>query len=159
MPAAQRQAGDARGRYDASRDGQAEGMGGVVDVALRATRANPGSPGLGVNAHTFHRRQVDNQAVVHATKAGPVVAAAPDGDGEAVVAPEIDRGDHVGNVGAAGNGQRPLVDHAVVERACFLVGWVRRLDELTAQHGLQIRDFACVEHDVFFPHCEADGER
>ena len=150
MPAAQRQAGDARGRYDARRDGQAEGMGGVVDVALRATGANPGSPGLGVNADAFHRRQVDDQAFVHTTKARSVVAAAPDGDGEAVVASEIDRGDHVGDVGAAGNGQWPLVDHAVVERACFLVGWVVRLDELTAQRGLQIRDFCCVEHDVSF---------
>ena len=148
MPAAQRQAGDARGRYDAGRDGQAEGMGGVVDVALRATGANPGSPGLGVDANALYRRQVDDQAVVHTAKARSVVAAAPDGDGEAVVASEIDRSHHIGDVGAAGNGQRPLVDHAVVEGACVLVGWVRRLDELTAQTGLQIRDFACVDHDV-----------
>ena len=46
--------------------------------------------------------------------------------------------------------QRPLVDHAVVERACFLVGWVRGLDELTSQRAPQIRDFCCVEHDVSF---------
>ena len=77
-----------------------------------------------------------------AAKAGSVVAAAADGDGQAVVAPEIDRGDHVGDVGAAGDQQRPLVDHAVVERARLLVAWVLRLDELTAQRGLQLRDFA-----------------
>ena len=36
MPAAQRQARNAGGRNDARRDGQTEGMGSVVDVALRA---------------------------------------------------------------------------------------------------------------------------
>ena len=61
-------------------------MGGVVDVALRATGANPGSAGLGIDADTFHLRQVDDQAFVDTTKAWPVVAAAPDGDEEAVVA-------------------------------------------------------------------------
>ena len=132
MPAAQRQAGDAGGRNDARRDGQAEGMGSVVDVALRAAGANAGRAGLGVDAHAFHLRQVDDQAIVHAAKARPVVAAAPDGDGQAVVAPEIDRGDHVGDVGAAGNGQWPLVDHAVVERACFLIAGVALFDDATA---------------------------
>ncbi len=43
-----------------------------------------------------------------------------------VVAAEIDRGDDVGDVGAARDQQRPLVDHAVVELAGLVVVGVRR---------------------------------
>ena len=56
VAAAQRQAGNAGGRDDARRNGQPEGMGSVVDVALRATGADPGGPCLGINANAFHRR-------------------------------------------------------------------------------------------------------
>ncbi len=45
------------------------------------------------------------------------------------VAAEIDRRDHVGDVGAARDQARPLVDHAVVELARLVVAGVPRLDD------------------------------
>jgi hypothetical protein len=54
-------------------------------------------------------------------QARSVVAAAADGNQELVVAAEIHRRDHISDIGAARDGQRPLVDHAVVEPARFLV--------------------------------------
>ena len=56
-----------------------------------------------------------------AAKAGPVVTAAADCDGKLVVAAEVHRGDHVGDVGTARDHERPLVDHAVIELAAFIV--------------------------------------
>ena len=53
----------------------------------------------------------------HAAEAGAVVAAAADGEEQAVVAAEVHRRDDVGDVDAARDQPRPLVDHAVVERA------------------------------------------
>ena len=41
--------------------------------------------------------------------------------GELVVAAEIHRGDDVGDIGAARDQQRPLVDHGVVEFARLVV--------------------------------------
>ena len=78
--AAEGQAGDAGGRDDAERHGQAEGVGGMVDVARRAARLDPHGAARRVDAHALHQRQVDDQAVVAAAEARAVVAAAADRD-------------------------------------------------------------------------------
>jgi len=61
------------------------------------------------------------------------VAAAANGDRELVVPPEIDRGGHVGDVGASSDEQRPLVDHGVVELSRFLVFRMVAPDNRTAK--------------------------
>ena len=76
-------------------------MGGVVDVALGAARANPRRAGSRIDAHALHSRQVDDQAVVDAGEPRPVVAAAAYGDEQVIVAPEIYRRDHVGDIDTA----------------------------------------------------------
>ncbi len=86
-----------------------------------------------VDAHAPHHRQVDHQAVVAAAQAGAVVAAAPDGDEQALVAAEVHRGDDVGDVHAARDQARPLVDHAVVQRAGVIVVGVTWTDESSAK--------------------------
>ena len=75
-------------------------------------------------------RQVDDQPVVDAAEPGTVVAAAADGDRQLVVAPEVDRRDHVADVGAARDQQRPLVDHGVVERAGLVIVRVAGADHV-----------------------------
>ena len=125
-PAAERQASDAGGRDDAEWDRQAEGMRRVVDIARRAARPDPNGAGRRVDPYPFHHRQVDDQPVVDAAEARAVVAAAADGDEKAVVAAEIDRCDHVGNIDALRDQQRPLVDHAVIERARLVIVRVAR---------------------------------
>ena len=54
-------------------------------------------------------------------EAGAVVPAAADGEEQAVVAGEVDGGDHVAGVGAAGDQRRPPVDHRVVDGARSVV--------------------------------------
>jgi hypothetical protein len=76
-------------------------VGGVVDVAGRAATINTDGAPRRVDAHAPHRREVDHQAVVDAAQAGAVVAPAPDGDEQALVAAEGHRGDDVGGVRAA----------------------------------------------------------
>jgi hypothetical protein len=74
-------------------------------------------------ARPRHGRQVDHQAIIDAAEARAVVAAAADCDGELVLAAEIDRVDDIPDIGTAGNHQRMLVDHAVVEPARrFIIG-------------------------------------
>ena len=131
--AAEGQARDAGGRDDAERHRQAEGMRRVVDVARRAARLDANGAVRRVDADPLHHRQVDDQPVVDAAEARPVVAAAADGDEKAVVAAEVHRRDHVGDVGALRDQQRPLVDHAVVERAGLVVVRVVARDQPAAK--------------------------
>ena len=64
-----------------------------------------------------------------------------------VVAPEIHRRDHVGDIDTAGDQQRPLVDHAVVEFAGIVIVGVAALDERAAQALTQF-GLGFVTHDV-----------
>ena len=131
--AAERQASDAGGRDDAEGNRQAEGMRRVVDVPRRAARLDANGAVRRVDPHPFHHRQVDDQPVVDAAQAGAVVAAAADGDEKTVVAAEIHRGDHVGDIDALRDEQRPLVDHAVVERASLVVVRIAPRDQPAAK--------------------------
>ena len=81
---AEGEARDAGGRDDAKGHGQAERVGGVIDVARRAAGIDPNGAARRIDAHALHQRQVDHQTVVAAAKAGAVVAAAPDGDEQAL---------------------------------------------------------------------------
>ena len=131
--AAERQAGDAGGRDDAERHGQAERVGGVIDVAGRAAGLDPHGSACRIDAHALHHRQVDHQAVVATAEARAVVAAAADGDKQALVAAEVHRGDDVGDVDAARDQARPLVDHAVVKSAGGVVVSITWTDESSAK--------------------------
>ena len=66
------------------------------------------------------------------------MAAAPDGDLDAVLAAETHAGDDVGDVAAARDGGRVLVDHGVVDGARFAVPGIARRDQVTAQGGGQL---------------------
>ncbi len=121
VAAAESQAGNACCRDDAERDCKTEGMGGVVNIARRATGPHPHGPVCRINAHPLHHRQVNDEALVNAAEAGSVMAAAADGDGKLAVTAKVYSGNHVGDICAACNQQRPLVDHTVVELADFIV--------------------------------------
>ena len=131
--AAEGEARDAGGRDDAEGHGQAERVGGVVDVARRAAGIDPHGAARRIDAHALHQREVDHQAVVAAAEARAIVAAAPDGDEQALVAAEVHRGDDVGDVHAARDQARPLVDHAVVQRTGGVVVGVAWTDDSSAK--------------------------
>ena len=135
--AAERQARDAGGRDDAEGHRQAERVGGVIDVARRAAGIDPYGSACRIHAHALHHREVDHQSVVAAAKAWAVVAAAADGDEQALVAAEVHRGDDVGDVHAARDQARPLVDHAVVKSTGGIVVGITWTDESSAKALLQ----------------------
>src|SRR5262249_45601667 len=64
---------------------------------------------------------------------GAVVSAAADGDEHLLLTPEVYGSDDVGDVGAARDETRPLVDHAVVESAYLVVVGVVRPDEASSE--------------------------
>ena len=135
--AAEGDAADAGGGDDAAGRGQAEGVGGMVEIAQHGAGLDAGGARHRIDADAVHRREVDHQPVVDGAQAGAVVAAAADGDGDAVLAGEVDGGDDVGHVGAADDERRMAVDHRVVDHAGVVVAGVAGLDQLAAQRGDQ----------------------
>ena len=137
VAAAEREARDAGGRDDPRGHGQSKGMRRVIHAALRATGFRPHGAVLRINAHPLHQGKVNHQAVVAAPESWPVVAAAPHRRKEIVLPRKAHGRDDIGDIRAASNQQRPLVNHPVVEPAGFLVLRVAALDQLTAQASLE----------------------
>ena len=135
--AAEGEAADAGGGDDAAGGRQAEGVGGVVDVAPGAAALDAHGAVRRIDADALHRDEVDHQAVVADAEAGAVVPAAADGDEEAVLAGEVDGGDHVGDVRAAGDQRGLAVDHRVVDLAGGVVARVVRADKGTPEARTQ----------------------
>jgi hypothetical protein len=127
------EARNAGGRNDAKWHSQSERVGGMIDVAGRAASINPNGSACRFYAHAFHNREVDHQSVVATAKARATVAASTDGDKQALVAAEVHRGDDVGDVHAALNQARPLVDHAVVKSTGSIVVSITWTDESSAK--------------------------
>src|ERR1700730_17507873 len=104
----------------------------MVDVALGASGANPRRAGHRVDAHALDGRQVNDKAIIDAGEPGPIVAAAAYSDAQAIVAAEIHRRHHVGDVDTASDQQWPLVDHAVIERTGFVIIALATVDDRAA---------------------------
>jgi hypothetical protein len=133
VAAAQGQPCDASGRDDPGGDREPVVLRGGIDLAPEGTAADAHRAGCRVDRDLLQRREVDDHTVVDAPEAAAVVATAPHGDAQVVVACE---GDHRGDVRrarAARDHGGPLVEHRVEEGACFVVGRVVRADQLTGE--------------------------
>ena len=117
----QRETGDARGRDDPAGRRETEGVRCVVEVAPR--RAGIGTSGLvpRIHAHRAHLRHVDDEAAVVRPESGSAVPAAAHGQIEPVLAGEVHGSDDVADLLGLHDRQRPPVEHAVVDRARFVV--------------------------------------
>ncbi len=120
----------------------------MVDVAGDAAGADPHRPLRRVDAHALHHRQIDNQPIIDAGEARPIVGAAANGDGKLAVPAEIHRRDHIGDVGAAGDQQRPLVDHRVVELSRLVVIRMVAPDDRAAKTLREFGDGFVVHHAI-----------
>jgi hypothetical protein len=120
----------------------------VIDVALRAARADANGTFVGIDAYALHHAHVDDQPVLDTAQTRSVVATTADRHAQAVFSGELHRGDDIGHVGAPGDQARVLVDHAVVERAGGVVALVPGLEQPAAEMGPEVGDPCCVKHGV-----------
>src|SRR5205807_3616464 len=139
--AAQGETGDPCGRDDPAGGGQAEGVGGVVEVAPGGAAAGDRGLRPGVHPHRPHQAEVDDHAAVVGAEAGCAVAAAPDRQVEPVLAGVVHRGDDVGDLLRPDHDLGTPVEDAVVDPAGLVVALVvdgdHRSADLLAQgvHG------------------------
>jgi len=145
--ASEGEAADSDSRHYATWGGEAKSVGRVIHLSPDAAASDASGALLGVHAHALHLREVYNEAAVADTQAGAVVPAAADGEEQAVLAGEVDRDDHVGNVGAACDQGRASVDHGVVDLAGFVIVRITGLDELPSQARLELLYGCFIVHD------------
>jgi hypothetical protein len=136
--AAEGEPGDACVADDAAGGGQAVGLRLVVDVAPQSPTLHPGRATGGVDPHGPHRREVDDDPVVAHRGAGHVVAPAPYGDLQVVVAREAHRRDHIGHPRAAGDAGRTAVNRAIPDPAASVVAGARREQQLAAERSAEL---------------------
>jgi hypothetical protein len=147
VPAAQGESAHSGIGVDAGRDGQAEGVGGMIDVSPPRAALNPHGALLRVDAHAPHGGEVDHQGVVGYAPARAIVPATADGQEHLILASKVHAADDVGHIGAAHYHTRALVDHAVVDLAGFIVVWITGLDERPSQARLELLYGRFVVHD------------
>jgi hypothetical protein len=107
------ESGDSGVAHDPAGGGQTVRLRLVVNIAPQRTTLHPGAAVGGIDPHAPHRREVDNDAVVANSSARDVMASAPYGDLQIVVAGEPDGSDHVGGADASGDQARTPVNGTV----------------------------------------------
>jgi hypothetical protein len=84
------------GRDDSAGRGQTERVGCVIDIPQGRAAPDPDDPLVRVDPHALHRREVDDQPVVHRAESWNAVAPTPNGQVDAAVAGSGNNGHHVG---------------------------------------------------------------
>src|SRR5262245_26855664 len=146
--ASKREAGNAGGRDDPERYRQTERVRRMVDISRRAARLYADGPARGVDAHAFHRREIDHEAVVAAAETGTVVATTPNREEQALVSREVHRRDDIGRIDTPRDQTGPLVDHAVIKGAHGIVIGIGGTDHSSAKTFFECRS-GLVTHGCF----------
>src|SRR5260370_16922811 len=105
----------------------------MIDIARCTAGIDTNGSIGGVHAHGPHHREVDDQSIVATAKPWTAVAPAANGEQQTLFAAKVHRGDNVGSVHTARDQAQPLVDHAVVDLARFIVTRVAPADNGTAK--------------------------
>ena len=99
----------------------------MIDIAPRASSAHGYRARRRINARVFHRREIDDQAIITNSQASGVVAATPDGQKQVFVPRKIYRLNYVRDVGTAHHQPRFFVYHSIVHFTGVVVTFVARL--------------------------------
>ena len=113
---------------DPADGGQAEELRLAVELAPEHAGLGPCRAGHRIDPDPLHRREVDHEAAVAERVAADAVTARSHRHLESALAGEADRGDDVGDSGAARDAGRAAVDRAVPDPARGVVALVARAD-------------------------------
>src|SRR5687768_11234226 len=119
--------------HDSAGAGQTVALRLVVDVTPQRTALHPGPAVGGIDPHAPHRREVDDDPVVANGGARHVMASAPYGNLQVVVAGETYRRDHIRSSDASGDQVRAPVNGTVPDCTGDVVVGVVDTDEPAAE--------------------------
>ncbi len=110
-------------------------LGGGVDRAPLRAALDTSDALVGINVDAVHGAQIDADAGVDQRGAGDAMAAAVDGEGDVLLAGDVDGGgDVVGARGPGDHGRAP-VDHPVEQGPRLVVGGIGRAQQLPSETG------------------------
>jgi hypothetical protein len=139
-PTSERQAADPGGRDVAGGRGQAVRLGRPVQVAQQGAAADVGEPRVGIDAHSAHAPQVDQQPALGNALAQDAVPPAGDPQLQTLASSEADRLCDIGRVEGLHDQRRPLVHHRVPGGTGGVIAVVVRRDERSVQGRSQVLD-------------------
>ncbi len=127
-------------------DGQAERVGGMIDIAPAAAAADAHRPRGRVHVDVADGREIDDQAIVADAEPAGIVAAAADRNAQLILAAETYRGHDVRHIGALGDQPRLAADHRIVNLPRVLITRVFRLNQFSAKLAAELRHCLLCQH-------------
>ena len=127
-------------RDDPTGRGEPEALGLVVELPPKQTSLRSRNTGAGIDPHSLHRREIDDDTVIAHGSAGDVVTASSHRNHELAFAREPDRGDDVGDAGAARDESRAAIDRSIPDAPRGVVWGIARAYQLAAEVPLQVSD-------------------
>lgn len=137
MPPPQGESGDPRGRHLTTRCGQAESLGGSVQLSPRDTSLGPGGPGSGINGDQLHGGEIDDEPVIAQSATGHLVPTAPDAHRRPELSGHPNGRHHVVCAAAACHGGGTPVHEPVPNLMGLLVAGMSGVDDLSPEGGSQ----------------------
>lgn len=112
----------------------------MIEFSERDAGLGIGAARTRVDAHRFHRRQVDHETAIADGTAGNVMATTAHCKEQSVIARNVYSTHDIGDTGATDDDGRSEVDHRVPDVACLLVTRLTGLQYLPADRAFQVID-------------------
>src|SRR5919107_210735 len=136
----EREAADPGRRQPSSWGGKPKELGLPVELAPQRACVGTRPTRLGIHPHALEAGEIYQYPIVDHAASGDAVPAAADGQRQAILAREVYGIDHVGRAGRAHDERWPLIDHAVVDLASFVVAIVLRAYKLAPEARRELLD-------------------
>src|SRR5438270_13538686 len=103
-------------------------MGGMIDIAPRASSADCYRPRDRVHARVFHRREINNEAVIADSQPSRIMSSTANGEKQVLFSRKLYRADYIRHIRAACDQTRLFVDHSIIHFTGIIITIVARLD-------------------------------
>src|SRR6266446_1261164 len=110
---AERQTANAGRRNNSARSSKAEHMGGMIDIAPRASSADCYCPRGRVNPRIFHRREINDQTVIADSQPSRVMSSTANGEKQLVFSSKVYCANYICHIRATHDQTRLFVDHSI----------------------------------------------
>src|SRR5712691_584422 len=147
-PSTQCQSANARRRNNSAWGSEPEYVRRMIDITPRASSASGYRARSRVDPCVFHRREINDEAVVANSQAARVMSATANGKKQTLFSRKIYRLDYVRHIRTARYQPRPFVYHFIVHFAGIIITFITRLYDCASQVRFELFDGIFVEHDI-----------
>src|SRR5712692_3422961 len=147
-PSTQCQSANTRRRNNSAWGSEPEYVRRMIDITPRASSASGYRARSRVDPRVFHRREIDDEAVVANSQAARVMSATANGKKQTLFSRKIYRLDYVRHICTASYQTRRFVYHFIVHFAGIIITFIMRLYFCASHVRLELFYGIFVEHDI-----------